>query len=288
MTTVRALVEETRGHLLGMHRADWHVLASDHTDSTTTISLDAEPKGLNRGAYLAIDSELIWVRSVDKASMTCTVVRGMLGTTPATHASGALVDANPRFAQAFIIKALRDEILSWGPTVFRTASIDYSILKNLRAVPLDDIPDGYYHILRVLRSPHVNADAWIPVGFRVERTVEAGPTLYLDAPADLGFDLRVTYAAPMDGTAFDLDTDLDDIGIPESARDIPAFGAAWRLLATREIPRSAEQTQGEPRLAAEIPPGYIIQTASQLRKIRDDRLGREGQRLAHLWGLRRP
>jgi hypothetical protein len=67
--------------------------------------------------------------------------------------------------------------------------------------------------------------------------------------------------------------------MPTSTFDIAPLGAAWRLLAPREIKRTFTESKGEERDNREVPAGHITQTAASLKRLRDQRLDEEAAEL---------
>src|SRR4051794_25315063 len=110
MTTAVDVVAATRRHLYGTDREDMNTLNGSVTDVATTLTLTYDATTLSKGDYLSIDLEVLYVWSVDPTTSIATVRRGMLGSTPATHADGALVYVNPRFTDFEIFQAINDDL----------------------------------------------------------------------------------------------------------------------------------------------------------------------------------
>ena len=288
MSTVGALIEETRGHLYGFHKTQMNRLKDpiDAVNPNVVVEFGADP--IPRHAVLCVGDELMYVWAVSGAALA--VQRGHFGTTPAVHPAGSLIEINPRFATPQIRAELRKEIRSWEPRIFTVVEETIPIGQNTRTVDLEGAPANFLHVLRVRRSA-ANGGELTPKGldFRVERSYGAYPSgaaliLTETVPAST---LSVLYGVPFALEDFDDDVDLvADVGVPVSALDIPPVGAAWRLLSTREIPRTNIDVAPEPRVAADVPAGHIVQAARQLKALRDERIGEEGRLVLHRHGVR--
>lgn len=288
--TVNDLIERTRRHLFGFHRSQIDRLDTTIDDDDTEVVLEFNTQGLGSGALLSIDDELMFVWSVNPTTKTATIERGYLGTEADDHTAGAIIDVNPRFPRVAIREELRREISSWPPSLFSVETLELDGSSTDRGLDLDGA-DELLHVLRVVRSPRTSETSWFPIDFRLERNLDqsdypSGSALFFDKPFEKSVFLRVSVAVPFSTSTFDDTTTLGYLGIDDHLADIPVLGATWRLLATREIKRTMTEVQGEPRDAAEVPPGHIIQTAAQLKKLRDERIGDESRRLQHQWPTR--
>ncbi len=88
MTTTDTLITDTEEHLLGGDRDEQNRLSNTVDNVQTQISFDFPLGGIQQGAYVNLDIETMYVWSVNSASSTATVQRGMLGSTPAAHTAG--------------------------------------------------------------------------------------------------------------------------------------------------------------------------------------------------------
>lgn len=291
MSTVAALIEETRGHLMGAHTVQLNRLSGAMDASQSSVAMEFDTSFIARGSTLCIDDEIMYVWALNASTRTATVQRGYLGTTATTHADDALVESNPRFPTPMIRAELKKEIASWNQRIWTTTEVAIAVATSTRTVNLTNAPADFLHVLRV-RTPTTDTDlAPRNLDFRVERgygDYASGTALILSSVLTEATTVSVLYATPFDLDPFTDAVDLvTDIGVPQSALDIPPLGAAWRLLSTREVSRTNIESAPEPRVAQDVPPGHIIQTARQLKAIRDERIGDEGRLLLHKYGIRR-
>lgn len=291
--TVGGLVEETRRWLHGSIKSEMDVLNGSIASATASVTVTDAAGGIVPGAYLAIDDEVVYVRSV--SGSVATVLRGQLGTTKASHATDTVVEVQPRFPKPFIKDALRAEIRSWGQRLFATQTVEATASSSYRSQALDiAAPAGWYRILEVLHAPDSNRTSYSKVWERVYKwrmVRDADPGDFATNNVAIiiqenipSVDIRVTFAKPFALGVFEDATDLGgDIGLDEGMFDIPAVGAAWRLLATQEAPRTDTRAQGISKRAEQVPPGHSSGASQGLKRIRDERLQEEHERLLARW-----
>ena len=291
MSTMATIVENTRRHLMGQHRALYNTLDGAVNATTETIIVGDSVDTISEGNILGLEDELVYVHAVVVASKTLTVTRGFWGTTGVTHVDATLIEINPRFPIPVVRKEIGSEIDSWGPTLFAEETLELSVGSGDRAVDLDGIDDEWFHILRVVRGPRTGSDAYVPVNaWRAEHnmpvaTFPSGSALFFDSARD-DEDLLITYAKPFDTSsladAVNLQTTMN---MPSYMQDIAEYGAAWRVIVSREVRRTFTEGQGEPRSATEVPPGAVLAVARALKQLRDERIVQASRRLHHRWGI---
>ena len=100
--------------------------------------------------------------------------------------------------------------------------------------------------------------------------------------------IRATYATPIDvDTTFTDPDQLGPMGLMSTEVDIPPFGAAWRLMAGREVRRSLTEAQGQVADLTNNPAGYQIKASSEYKTFRDNRLRDAAWRLRAIHPLMR-
>ena len=287
MSTVTDLIEETRGHLHGFHKPQLNRLGADATAAAPTVTVEFTTDTVARGSTICIDDELMYVWSTSGGILT--VERGYLGTTAATHSDGALIEINPRHPTPYIRAELRKEIASWGVKIWDVVAVEVDVGLTQRTLELPNVPADFLHVVGARRPSTAAELAPRELEYRYERGYGNRPTLVLKRCLPEAQTIEVLYAVPFDLTIFEDDVDLvDELRLPASALDIPPLGAAWRLVATREISRNEISAAPEPRVNQDVPAQALIAAARALKGIRDDRLGEEARLLQHKYGLRTP
>lgn len=287
------LVNDTRRLLLGSHRAEFNRLSSAAGDSDLSIQVEFTVLPIAAGSILGIGDELVYVWQ-DTTSASVQVQRGFLGSTPAAHVAGALVEMNPRFSQFELKRALVTEIRSWGPPIFHPVATTLTVPAGRRDFDLEGFDSFFYDVLDVKREPRVGSHDWVSVGFKSLRDLEVAEygsrtAVMLDAPVERATKLRVTVATPIrppDDFADDLEV-FDEFGLRGECADIAAYGAAWRLTAGREVRRTFLESQQDPRDTADVPAGAAMATARSLKALRDVRFAEEARVMRHRYPYRK-
>jgi hypothetical protein len=286
MTVVSDLIEQTTDHLYGTARATLNLLAvSVDSDDTTWTFSDDIGGTIGPGSFLDIDSELVYVRTVEAASKQAVVARARRGTTAASHTAGTFVEVNPRFPRYRIMRALLEDIRSWPDTLYQTITVDLDSTSGTAGYNLAVDP-GFLAVVDI-QSSGVDSlsNRWSRPAYDVLRNADTGAfSSGTGIVFERGYrdvrDLRAVVAVPFDLLTWDVGTDLEiDCGIPESMHDIPPYGAVMRLMAGRDVKRSFGEGAGESRTADEVPAGFSSSVATYLRRERDRRISEEAVRL---------
>lgn len=290
MTTTADLINDTRQHLQALSRDELNRLNGAITNSASTLTVEFAAGGIQRGALLSIDLEVIHVWSV--AVLTATVQRGMMGSTGASHADDALVYVNPRFTDFQILRALNAELASYSSPrfgLFQTKTVEITGSAGKVGYDLTAVTD-LIDVIEVRWKGYEVGDWPLVTRYTVSRdmnTSEFASGLALLTYEDLGpgRTLRVRYKAPYTPLSTLADNVLTTAGLHAGAHDIPPLGAAARLLAGREARRASYDAQPESRQAGDVPGGLNRQAAGGLLGLRDMRLREEAARLGALYPI---
>ena len=284
MATVAELVEETRRHLAGQNRLEYDRLDGAISDTTSeSFTVEFTASGLAEGAYVCLDDEVMLITSV--SGTTVNVLRGMLGSTAATHTDNTLIEVNPRFSRFDIKQTLKQEISSWGPGLFKAASLEVTAAdKVYQAIDLTGIGD-IFGVLEVRKAPASGETVWPALRhYEVLHQADTGDfasgfALQILEEVASGA-IRISYAKPFDVSTFDDSTDtVTDIGMLTSMDDIPAYGAAWRLLSLHEAGRSDAYPRHISARESYAPAGLMASQAQSLKRLRDERVAQEVAKL---------
>lgn len=300
--TVGYLISRTFDLLLGSTREEMNRLGEDIGAADTTFNIDFAPEGAQRGTYVCIDDEIMYVWSNTKASGNSSeieVQRGMKGTQATTHSAKTLIFVNPYFTKYQVRQTLQDELRSWAPQVFQAKTID---------IPKRDFIAGYdlagigphFGVLNLLASPDNRYSPddldWASVPYRLIQSAPvsdfpSGDALIITSPGgvfDAPGSFHLEYAAPIDVDSTFNDGDfLESMGIDSSDIDIPPYGAAWRLASGREMRRMLFEGQGQSSDLQNVPPGYQLAAADKFKGDRDSRLQDAIQRIRAKYPTRR-
>jgi hypothetical protein len=284
MTTAATVIDRTLRQLLSGTVEPRNKLASTINSSATSITVTYPLEGLRAAQICEIDSELMYIWSVDSGTKTMVVERGFNGTTAAAHTANALIIVNPRFPRAQMLEAMNDEMSDLSSPLnglfqIKTVDIDYNgsdVMINLAGIT------SIIDILTV--SVRYMTDDY-PVARKV-RLVRDVPTDDFPSGYALRFDqgvfpgrLRIVYKAaysPVTTEATDVNTTC---GIQDSVLDIVTLGTQIRLMAPREIKRNFTESQGDTRRGEEVVSGAIGNSIQNLQRLRRDRIQAEAARL---------
>jgi hypothetical protein len=264
-------------------------------DASQTTAVLQEVDEVSVGSFLGIEDELLYVRAVNTATRTVTVIRGQRSTTAAVHADAVLVEVNPKFPRYRVRRALQEEIRSWPSDLYRVDEIDIDTVSGTAGYDITGLSSDFLHVLDVQLGPRTNSldGAVVRPSWEIMRGADtsiyaSGTGLILTSGFGGARDVRVTVALPFTTTTFTDATVVETtVGLGVSMVDIPPLGAAARLMVGREIKRTFGEGQPEPRRAEEVPVGSASGTATFLRREVTRRIGEEIIRLRALHPIRR-
>lgn len=296
--TVSDLVDSTISKLQGTASDELNILGGSLSAQTPnfvdTVPFQYSLGGVVPGAQLSIDDEAMYVLAVNESVGSATVLRGQKGSTAASHTVGAIVDVDPAWPRWVVMSTLRDEIRSWGPQVFQVVSKSITIVAGTVGYDL-----GYtgpiFERVRVYRDPPPwiawgglpsdgygipDNQSWpmIPAEIRQDQSPTAFPSgnalIIKSNDLFVPSTVWVVFSAPFDvDTSWTDTTDvIADVGLDPSDIDIPALGAAWRLLSFRQPRRLLTNVADQPRDENAVPPLSLMQAAMQFKQERDSRL----------------
>ena len=312
--TLGQMTDSTLRQLRGTLRDTINILAvaldAPTAGTTETITFSYDISAINAGSLLSVGTETMYVIATTPSNLTCSVIRGYDGTTPATQPIGAQITVDPPWTRNEVQDRLRDEIRSWAPQLFKTAEVQIPVVEWQRGYDLGGITTPIIRILRVTapQPPYVGAPgAWEVPGtsdisqanptfpFRFQRNANpvefpSGNAVFLTGTIlpYAGLELTVAYATP-----FDVDTSWTDatdmisaVGLNESDLDIPPMGAAARLLRLLVARRVQVNVRGQSRDDQAVTVPAILQAATQLELTVAQRKGDLKQRLLTDYPLR--
>lgn len=297
MTTTDTLITETEGHLLSGDRDEQNRLTNTVAPTDTVLTFDFTLGGIQPGAYVCLDIEVMYVWSVNSTGGTATVQRGMLGSTPATHSGGTIAYVNPLFSKWQIFKALNVEITDLSSAdngLFQEKSFE---LVTQPVQKIYTVPAANLDLIKVLEIrwqevgpeklfPRVRPDRFQVVRDLNNRdTNETGLSLRIEDSFTPGRPLIIRYMANF--TTLNLITDdvPSTTGLSPTMLDIPPLGAAARLMGVREAKRAFVERAVNSRRASEVPGGEAARAAGVLLQLLTARIKDEAARLRLLWPM---
>ena len=290
MSTAGALINRVSRQLLSGTVEERNKLATTVSSADTSIVMTYALNSIRAGAVFEIDSELMYVWSVDTATLTATVERGYAGTTAAAHTSGAIVVYNPLFPQQQLIDVLNqdiDDLSSPLNGLYRVITVDLAYNGSDRQI---NIPSASSIIdLIDVRLRYLSDDFVALRGTRLARdlpTADFASTfaITLDQCTMAG-TLRVRYRAPFVRATTTADNLQTVSFLPVSMEDILEYGVMSRMLAPREVKRNFTESQGDTRRSEEVPAGAVSGSVANILRLRRDRIIAEAAKLAKQYPL---
>ena len=285
--TAQTWVDETKNLLLTDYVEECDTLGSDLNTTETTVAFTHDTAGIVAGTIIEINTELMYVFSVNSTTNDATVRRGFRGTTAASHTAGDLVTINPKFPAQLVLNAINDELSDLsspqnGLYQMKTVEFTYNIAQD--GYNLTGVTDDILTVYQVTYTDDGSEDtepvlpAWSLRRDRNTASFASGYALILHDDANSGQKVRVQYKTGFTALAA-ISTALSTVGLHSEAYDLPSLGAALRLMSTRPLRREFIDEQGSSRRADEVPAGAISASMRDLRALRETRINAEAARL---------
>lgn len=279
MTTCGDLISEISAQLHGWGITNDRVtpltVGINDTDLALTVDFTfSQAAGITPGV-VEIDSEQLFVTSIDTSTGVCTLAngfgRGFKGTTAAAHSAGAMVISRPKFPRIWLLSQVNRLIDSVYPQLFavntHTATVTWPdnsyTLPTRPALLLDAQWQDYLGRWRPCRSYKFDA---FDGDFRL-----AG-----DIP--IGRPLRIVYGTRP--TRFTSEADNFTVcGLPPSAFDVLASGVVARVLPGLDISRAQASSVEASDRSRVVPPNAGLNPAKHLEAKFSQRLADEARAL---------
>ena len=294
MTTAQDWIDEVKRHLLGGANENLNRLNGTISAGAATLIYEFVQGGIIAGATIELELELMYVWSVDTATKTATVQRGMNGTTAAGHSDDVIITVQPRFPQFGILKTLNQELYDLSsPSVglYRIANVDLTVAQGVAGY--DFSAAGYISTHELHYEQTTAAKQWKRIDdWRVIENADltdfpsGRAMLIADSYALIGSTVKVTYKRSFSQMSTVADDVLSVTGMPAEMHDIPPLGALVRLAVTRGVKRNFDEAQGEPRRATEVNETGMIQNVAAIMSVRGRRIAAEVSRLNSLYPRR--
>jgi len=287
--------------LYGGDRDNLNFLTSPLNDTETTIQLADGPSGVTTGSYLGINLEKLYVRAIDPTSGALTVRRGMLGSQPTGHDQDSLVYIDPLFDKWSIFRALNVEIASLSGAdngLFAERAFTTMTQPVQRTYDVPAANTDLMFILEIRWDSYGPERYWAKVDrrqYEVIRDVQtdtgtSGMSIRIEDSRIFpgaftpGRRMVVRYAAGFSPLSRNLADDASlATGMAATMLDIPAIGAAARLMGVRAAKRTFIERAVGSRRPSEVPAGATAQAASVLLALMNARIVSEAERLRQLW-----
>jgi hypothetical protein len=283
-------VSPTCGDLLTEAAAQLHGWGSTQ-DRVTPLTADIGPTdtqftvdfafgqavGITPGV-VEIDSEQLYVTSIDAATGTATVARGFGrgygDTTAAAHSAGARVISRPKFPRVWLFRQINEIIGSLFPDLFAigkyTGTVTYPgntyNLGSTTGTPMSVVTAQWQDPLGQWRDcPSFSIDSF-------DGTFRLGSTPMVGRP------LRVLYTT--EPRPFAQETDLlSTTGLPDSCADLLTLGVVAKLVPGLDISRAQVTSVEQSDRSRVVPPSAGVNVAKYVMAEFQNRLQNEAASL---------
>lgn len=204
--------------------------ASAQSVSLTNFVIPEDEELLKVGSVIEVDAELMQVTAYNENTLTCTVIRNVMGTTAATHTEDTPVLLSPPYPRQSVFEAVADNIITLYPR-----------LHQVMTTEVISIGGGVSALNDSLAVEVV--EAWVDSHGGTQdidaRIVDYHPQVQGRAVVAnlLTGDLWVKYRKRFGDAQSESDT-LADLGVEDRWVNIVVIGACADLFAGRDIPAS--------------------------------------------------
>lgn len=280
MPTAAQMIDETLALLHGYGSTQDLVtpLTSSIGPTDTTFTVDftfGQADGITPG-FVEIDSEQLYVTTVDPNTGICTVARGFgrgySDTVATSHAAGARVISQPRFPRIWVFDQLNEILNDVFPQLFVVQKFTTTVqwpnnTYTLPTTPTDIISVQWQDPLN--RWQNLRSYTFDPY----DGAFRLGTTPLIGRP------LRILYAGQP--TKFSAETDdfATVTGLPASSFDVLELGVAARQVPGLDISRAQLNTVEQSDRSRVVPPNAGINAGKYLMAMYQERLVNEAKTL---------
>jgi hypothetical protein len=242
--------------------------------SFTVTDAFGQAVGISPG-IVEIDSEQLYVKTVDPPTGICTLIngfgRGYHGTTPMTHANGAMVVTRPHFPRQDVFRNLNSVIGAVFPDLFAVGEYTTTVTwpQNTYNIP---IPKP----LKILdvQWQHPIGD-WLSIlTYNVDSFDQSIRLGEVDAIA-VGRPLRFVYSYEPNLFVAETDDFATVTGLAPTTQDVLELGVVAKMLAGLDISRAQLTSVEQSDRARVVPPNSGVNAAKWVQAEFQNRLQNE-------------
>lgn len=281
MATMRDVVADARRMAYGPIPDSLNILASQYDQGDTEVVLAMDVAGVTPGSIVSCGLNTWIVRAVDSSVNTLTVLQ--FDSSPSTTMPvDSIVYVSPRFTDWYCFTQAVDVIRSlsspWNG-LYKVSSWTADVEPTWQTYTIPDAAAGLTDILMLRVREPGSVDTWSTVPGTLWSWLPEQGSVQVKVDVWAGTDIEFIYKAP-----FTLPTSLDDdlladVGLPETAHDIPALGVLARHFRSTEGRRLQVKAQGDPRRAEEVAAMTNMSLARQYSADLKSRVDEERTRL---------
>lgn len=285
MATCGDLITEASSQLHGWGQTQDRVaslagpISSGELAQFTVNAASGQAVGISPG-FVEIDSEQLYVTSVDQTTGICTLDpgfgRGYNGTSVAAHSAGAKVISRPKFPRASILKQINETLGGVFPDLFKVQTFTGTVTYPLYRYTLSGIPQWVISV--EWQDPIGN---WIQVkAFNLDPYDQS---LLIGSGPMIGRPLRALYTVEPGLFVNETDDYVTTTGLPISTYDVITIGTVARLTPGLDISRAQLTSVEQSDRSRVVPPNAGINVGKYLQQMYLMRLANEAKSLRRIY-----
>ena len=285
MTRMMDLVADTRRMAYGSMADQLNFLNAEYLLGDAELTMLMDVASITPGMVLSSGLNVWYVIGTEPSSKKVKVYASYDNSKSDPLPVGAPVMIRPRVTDWLLFSYLNDTIKSLSSPVnglYRQGSWDEpnnDVVWGTYQIPVE--AQNMTNLIRVQARYIMTPDLWTDLPMQYVDWQPENQLVRIHGSIPMGTPLRFDYKAPFK-TATALTDDLDvDLGMTASMHDIPALGAAARLLRTTESRRQQTHNQSDPRRSDEVQPGANTGAARELERQFQSRIWDEQLRLVN-------
>lgn len=250
--------------------------------SSPTILQLASTENVGKG-IIEIKDELLYVDSFDRVGNTATIApygRGYMGTTATTAIADTKVTIAPTFPRFSVKKAINDTIRAMGGSLHAVKQTSFTYNAAITTYEFDNL--DIKNILTMAWQEVGPSKEWIRVrrwefdSFADVAVWGSGSqTVTIGDYITPGRTVKVVYLTDPTPLTNDSDVFATVTGLPDSAKDVVVFGAAYRLLTYLDPARASQTSPQADEIDSRRPFNASQTAARQLFALYTQRLSEE-------------
>lgn len=286
MTTMLDLISDTRRMAYGSLNDQINLVALAAPAGATSIKMELDVSGITPGMVLSSGLNVWYVRAIDSAANTVSVIPGYDNSPKKPVAVGDFVFIKPRVTDWYMFETMNQEILRLSTPehgLYQISQWEAQVDPTYQTYAIPTEAFNMIGLLRVRYRMPGTTDVWYDIpekAYRVQINTESGNSyirLLRNIPS--GTQVQFLYKAPFN-QAENLSDNVNEVcGLAPTMVDIPTLGCLATLLRTTESRRNQVQLQGDARRAGEVSAGSNLQIASRIEKDHQMRIWEEAARL---------
>jgi hypothetical protein len=285
MTIMRDLIADTRRLAYGSMADQLNFLSAEALPGAADLDMSMDVDNITPGMVLSCGLNVYYVIATNPSARRVTVYPGYDNSRNDALPVGSPVMIRPRVTDWLLFGYVNDVVKALSSTthgLYREGSWEDPNLNQVWGTyPIPADAADMTNLIRVQTMYFYSTDLWVDVPMNLVDWQPERGIVRIKGAIPMGFPIKFDYKAPFKPAAGLTDDVHVDMGLPDTMHDIPALGAAVRLLRTTENRRSQIHNQGDSRRAGEAQPGMNTSAATDFNREFRQRVNDEYARLVN-------